>query len=310
MESAWISQWYLDEDNNSFFPNTEVEIEGEDTIAVVDESKRKVLFHNNSIWWDPRFIDMVENVLPAQQPIPPSIGDYEWASQYIHMSDRTQAMFDDDVNYPYLHEGTNIGVEPDFANNKDLIDEWVSYVVTNSTPGTPNGGDLMPKWRTNTVSMLWMPDWPMLANLSYTKPELLTGGLYDLPLGDLNWFPSEKGRWKWLPESKVLWEALKSGDLPMGITKNEMQNAQFSVYPNPCSKTTNVEFELNKAANVEINIYDLVGKKLKSIDLGYMIIGKQNVSLELGDLNSGMYLLQITTDSDMAGGSTMISIIK
>jgi hypothetical protein len=193
------------------------------------------------------------------------------------------------------------------VNNKDLVPEWISYVISNSTPGNPNGGDIMPKWRTNTTKDLWMPDWPMLANLSYTKSELRTGGLFDLPLGDLNWFPSEKGRWTWIPETKVLWEALKSGEMPVGIHNNEMQNAKFSVYPNPSSKTTNVEFELNDGANVEINIYDIVGKKMKSMDFGYMISGIHNVSLELDYLNTGIYILRLDIDNK-AGLSTKIVI--
>jgi hypothetical protein len=131
--------------------------------------------------------------------------------------------------------------------------------------------------------------------------------LFDLPLGDLNWFPSEKSRWKWIPESRVLWEALKSGEMPVGISENEMQNANFSVYPNPFSKTTNVEFELNIGAHVEISIYDLVGKKLQSIDFGYMINGKHNVSLELDDLTTGMYVLRLNA-GNMNEISTKISI--
>ena len=184
MEAAWISQWYLDENGDSFFPFSSVSIDGEDTTVVIDEPERKVLFHNNSVWWDPRFIDMVENTLPAQQPIPSEIGDYEWASQFILMNERTQAMFDDDDSYPYLNEGTTISVEPDFANNKDLVPEWISFVVTNSTPGVPNGGDLMPQWRTNTTANLWMPDWPMLANLSKTNAELMQAGINGNPLGE------------------------------------------------------------------------------------------------------------------------------
>ena len=286
MERSWISQWYLDADLNSFYPFMEND-------STVKESDRKVLFDKNSVWWDPRFIDMVENVLPDQKPIPPEIGDYEWASQYILMNERTQAMFDDDVSYPYLNEGANLNIEPDFADNKDLVPEWISYVVTNSTPGAPNGGDLMPQWRTNTVTNLWMPDWPMFADLSYTKTELLTAGLYGHPLGDLNWFPSEKSAWEAREESEKLWAALKSGEIPTSIEKFEIHKTQLSVYPNPFTNTTNVEFVLKGGANVELNVYNLVGQKVMSVALGHRTSGKHNITLNKGDLNSGMYILQI-----------------
>ena len=184
MENVWIQNWYLDENSESFYP--------------VAEADRKVLFDKNSAWWDPRFQDMLDN----QSPFSASVtcaegGPYEWMSQMILMNDRTKAMFDDDASYPYLNEGTNLNIKPDFANNnEDIIDEWVSYVITNSTPCAPNGGDLMPKWRTNLISNVAQPDWPMLADLTYTDATLRSGAYFGFPLGDLNWFPADKAIWK------------------------------------------------------------------------------------------------------------------
>ena len=213
----------------------------------------------------------------------------------ILMNERTQAMFDDDASYPYLNEGVQLlSVEPDFANNMDLVTEWVQLcTVTNSTPGVPNGGDLMPQWRTNTVTDLWMPDWPMFADLSYTKTELLTAGWEGFPLGDLNWFPAEKSKWKATGESEKLWAALKAGEIPSGIKRNEIRNTQLSVYPNPFTNTTNVEFVLAGGANVELNVYNLVGQKVMSAALGHRTSGKHNITLNKSDLHSGMYILQI-----------------
>lgn len=308
MESAWLSQWYLDENNEPFYPFSSISIDGTDTTFVVDESQRKVLFHKNSVWWDPRFVDMVENQLPAQKPIPPEIGDYEWASQLILMNDRTQAMFDDDESYPYLNEGENLSVEPDFANNEDLVPEWISYVITNSTPGNPNGGDIMPKWRTNKTTNLWMPDWPMLADLSYTNSQLMTGGLREYPLGDLNWFPSKKAAWSNTNEADKLWAALKAGEIPTDIVSNEKQKTRLIVFPNPSANTVNIQFELTGAANVELSVYNLMGQEVMFIDLGYRTHGMHHVTFDKGNLGSGMYLLQISTDSGMAGETAKVFI--
>jgi hypothetical protein len=132
IDDVWISNWWLDADGNSFYP--------------VVENERKVLFDNNSAWWDPRLDDMVKNKM---QPIPADIGNFSWMSQMILYNDRTKAMFDDDAAYPYFNLGENLNIQPDFAKNEDLVDQWVDYVITNCTPGAPNGGNQMPKWRTN-----------------------------------------------------------------------------------------------------------------------------------------------------------------
>ena len=292
MEQSWLTNWYISEDSVTYFYPLMADE------STVDEAARKVLFDKNSVWWDPRFETMVNTTLPAAQSLD-SIGegDLEWMSQMILMNDRTQAMFDDDASYPYLNEGENLNIEPDFANNKDLVDEWVSYVVSNSTPGSPNGGDFMPKWRTNIDLNKFLIDWPMLADLSYTKAGLLAGGVSGYPLGDLNWFPSEKSKWKATNESKKLWAALKSGELPSGIERNEIQHSQLSVYPNPFTNTMNVQFELTGGSNVELNVYSLIGEKVMSLDLGYRINGKHNVTLDKGNLNSGMYILQLDAEN-------------
>jgi hypothetical protein len=55
----------------------------------------------------------------------------------------------------------------------------------------------------------------------------------------------------------------------------------------------NVLFELNSGANIELNVYNLLGEKVMSLDLGNRMQGKHNVTLEKGNLSSGMYILQI-----------------
>ena len=298
MEQVWINNWYLDSAGNSIYP-------------FEDEADRKVMFENNNIWWDSRFETMVTTTLPAEQPI--DTGGFEWMSQMILMNDRTKAMFDDDDAYPYLNEGSQYNIEPDFANNKDIVDEWVSYIVTNSTPGAPNGGDMQPKWRTNLTSNIFTIDWPMLANLNYTDATLVRGGFNEFPLGDLNWFSeSTMNDWKASGEAAKLIEGLKEGKIPPSWTKasikdNEMAAYPMSVYPNPFSSTANIQFDLVTSANVGINIYNLIGENVMSLDLGYKGVGKHNVTIDKAYLNSGMYILEI--DAERNGTvTTKISI--
>ncbi len=75
--------------------------------------------------------------------------------------------------------------------------------------------------------------------------------------------------------------------------KNKIQEVDFinsiQIYPNPCLSSINIEFNSNEAKKVEI--WDLDGQFLKSIELeGY------KSEIDLSDLNSGIYLVSINLD--------------
>lgn len=226
-------------------------------------------------------------------------------------------MFDDDAAYPYFNEGHWYEKEPDFVNNKDVIVEWVDFIVTNAIPGKPNGGTAQAKthWRTNMETKLVQPDWPILPDLAYTDGELANGGVNDYPLGDLNWFPSEKLSWEATNESEVLIAALKSGQLPdgaVGIDDKEMVREniapQVSAYPNPFSNITTVKYEIASGTPVQLIVYNILGERVRVMDLGYQNTGIHETTFEQGNLNAGMYILQINTDYNNAGLTTKVSI--
>ncbi len=77
-----------------------------------------------------------------------------------------------------------------------------------------------------------------------------------------------------------------------------------SAYPNPFSNQVIFSFELKNAANISIDIYDLLGRKVKS--LGNKSIGPGNMSLswdgknDLGEkLSNGMYFAQPDKNSNL-----------
>lgn len=279
----------------------------------VTEANRKILVDKNDTWWDSRFQNMFEQQLPA---FPDSI-DQTWISQMINMNSRTEAMFADDAGYPYFVQGTWYNVEPNFTNNKDMVSDWISFIVSNSTPGTPGGGDGMPWWRTNMTTNLYTPDWPPLADLSFSDATLMAGGVNKYPLGDLNWYSAYKEQWDETGESAKLIEAMKAGELPTnwdevdpisGIKKVKASNLNVSVYPNPFTSMVNVKYELTSGTNVELILYNLVGEKVRVKELGYQTMGRHEVTLDKGDLSSGMYILHVNTDDNQLGLATKITI--
>ena len=75
---------------------------------------------------------------------------------------------------------------------------------------------------------------------------------------------------------------------------NSVFNQEIKLFPNPSKEITYVEFELIKSANTEIELFDIVGQKIKTI----IPYSKQEKSkykhpIHIGDLSSGIYFVKI-----------------
>jgi hypothetical protein len=71
------------------------------------------------------------------------------------------------------------------------------------------------------------------------------------------------------------------------------------LYPNPASSHTNVEFKLNKRANATFRIFDLQGKLIRQVERPNLPKGEHVFNLNVANLNSGMYLLNIELDNNI-----------
>jgi len=67
-------------------------------------------------------------------------------------------------------------------------------------------------------------------------------------------------------------------------------------YPNPFNARTSINFTLNKAENIEIEIFNLRGEKLETLYSGWIQSGKQQVSWDASDYPSGIYFYKIRGD--------------
>lgn len=82
----------------------------------------------------------------------------------------------------------------------------------------------------------------------------------------------------------------------------------FSVVPNPATDHANVIFSLNENTNVQVKIYDVLGRVVVSTANEAMTAGDQNISLSTSSLVPGLYNVVVTTD----GGSMTqkLSVVK
>ena len=85
---------------------------------------------------------------------------------------------------------------------------------------------------------------------------------------------------------------------------NEKNNAfsSFNVFINAENNFATVIYDLNRANAVNIEIYEVSGKKIKSLSFPDQVFGKHSIQIDLGQLRHGMYLLKFSS-----GGITKIT---
>jgi len=82
-----------------------------------------------------------------------------------------------------------------------------------------------------------------------------------------------------------------------GLLDNLKQEMAFNVFPNPTEGNSYAQFELKQSQNIEINICDVTGKKINTIQHGEMQAGTHSLAIKGSDLKAGIYLINVTTQN-------------
>ena len=90
-----------------------------------------------------------------------------------------------------------------------------------------------------------------------------------------------------------------AGKLPASFEL--MQN-----YPNPFNPTTNIRYDIPKAAKVTLKIYDILGREVKTLVNTIQSPGQYTVAFNAQDLASGVYFYQIHAGSFVATKKLML----
>jgi len=105
--------------------------------------------------------------------------------------------------------------------------------------------------------------------------------------------------------------AAKMSGIPVGIND---PTSEFPTsykleqnYPNPFNPTTNITFALPMAGNVELKIYDILGKEVATLVNTFKNSGTHIVPFDASALSSGIYIYKITA-GDFADSKKMVLI--
>ena len=79
---------------------------------------------------------------------------------------------------------------------------------------------------------------------------------------------------------------------PTGIETASNENS-FSVYPNPFQNETSIAMELTSAADLDVKIYDALGRVVSTVASKEYAAGSYNVPVNTTNLDNGMYIVKI-----------------
>jgi len=99
-------------------------------------------------------------------------------------------------------------------------------------------------------------------------------------------------------KGKTVLSALKVQRLASAIEHGGIVpvNPGIRIYPNPFNPTANIRYQLNDSAVVQLDIYDMLGAKVRTLFSGRQVAGQHQVRLSGTELSAGVYFCSLVAD--------------
>jgi hypothetical protein len=95
--------------------------------------------------------------------------------------------------------------------------------------------------------------------------------------------------------SDALTTAINNALIPcaVGITEDNNISMGLSVFPNPAIKSTKINYTLPASANVTIDVMNILGEKISTINFGKQSSGKHEYEINFASFSAGMYYIKL-----------------
>jgi len=101
----------------------------------------------------------------------------------------------------------------------------------------------------------------------------------------------------WLPNEENITNAvIAAGGILVGTDEVNAIKSDLFVYPNPVNNTGTINFEVKSTSNINLAIFNLLGKKVYSSQKQVQQHGKAQMSFSVAALKNGYYFLKLTSD--------------
>jgi len=99
-------------------------------------------------------------------------------------------------------------------------------------------------------------------------------------------------------------------DNAVSIEQELRAELNLAIAPNPASDEAFITYDLLESRSVSIDLYDMVGRKIRQIQSNSRLIGNQTVQLPTSSLPSGLYFIRLNINQGEAIISEKLHIIR
>ena len=145
------------------------------------------------------------------------------------------------------------------------------------------------------VKVYGTPTGPSAALPSYDSL-IVTGTAYVTLFGSVQSFASD------IPVYYRVYPAVSAAEA-IGKAVN------LQVQPNPVNTQTWVSFQLSTPSDVKVSLYNVLGEEVKVVSNGPMTAGDKNVSLDMSELDGGIYFVRLNLNNgEYVGTQKVVSL--
>lgn len=177
------------------------------------------------------------------------------------------------------------------ASDRDPnCDTLITHLTTENNSVTNPG--LISIGRTQTHQLDPRPDGSVAAITSNLYTYAGAGSFFTAVTYKGAFDPSVMGGQDWLRG----WTTLDLSGYLVDYTSIEENNVvnNIIVYPNPAQTSTNIAYVLNENSDVTIEIFDMSGKLVSTMNRPNQNAGNHNINISVENMTSGMYFVNLT----------------
>jgi hypothetical protein len=85
---------------------------------------------------------------------------------------------------------------------------------------------------------------------------------------------------------------------PTGISEKNSPNNKLSLFPNPASNVINIAYSLTKEMPVNLEVFNMLGEKVRTIAIEKQSAGKHDYSINVESLQNGVYYVKLGVENN------------
>ena len=136
---------------------------------------------------------------------------------------------------------------------------------------------------TQTITGSWVKNHPWGSNRSvWSYDSSLTGKI-------IVWVESSSLKYVY----QAAYANIATGKNTVGVNAVTGENGRIDVYPNPASNTTTVALDLKSAAEVKLEVYNILGQLVYSVPAEQRYAGASHSTIDVSKFASGEYFVKV-----------------